>query len=69
MRRPSVIFQVTGSLLVMVAVILVTFALAGCTGPAVDTTTLGSRSHALALASPDEAMMRQAIAEHEMRHP
>ena len=69
MRRPPVIFQVTGSLLVTVAVALITFALAGCAGPAVELMSIGSGRHALAPVSRDEAMMRQAIAEHEMRHP
>jgi hypothetical protein len=63
-----VIFQVIGSLLITVAVILVTFALAGCAGPAVDM-PFGLGSRALAPVSHEEAMMRQAIVEHEMRHP
>jgi len=69
MRRAPVIFQVIGSLFVTVAVTLVTFALAGCTGPAVDSMTLRSGSRALAPVSGEDVMVRQAIAEHEMRHP
>ena len=69
MRRPPAIFQVTGSLLVAVSVALLTFALAGCTAPAGDLMTLGSAPHSLAPVSDEEAIVRQAIAAQEIRHP
>ena len=71
MRRPPVIFEVTGSLLVMVATGLLTFALTGCTVPRVDLMALGSGSHSRSLVPLplEEAIVRQAIAEHEKRHP
>ena len=69
MRRPPVSFQATGSLLVMVAIGFLTFALTGCTVPAVDLMGLGSGSRSVVPLHLEDAIVRQAIAEHEKRHP
>ena len=69
MRRPPVIFQVTGSLLAIVAVAILVIALAGCSVPAVGLITVASRSSVLAPLQREDVMIRQAIAEHERRHP
>ena len=69
MRRPPVLFQVTGSLLAIVAVAGLAIALAGCGVPAVDLITVASSSRALAPLQREDAVIRQAIADHERRHP